>query len=419
MRTRGAKIRSRARAFAPACAIITVSAPRTRAGRAAGGRWGMFTPSRPARGWAKVRTESSVSSFKEFSQYDAIGLAELIQARRGQRRRGRRSRDPARRTAESEAQRRRSRRSTSGRESARRIRLPWAGPLGGVPMLLKDLLSPLAGAPFTSGSRFYQGVVPDYDAELVRRYERAGLNIVGKTSTPEFGIMPVCGTRALRSDAKSLGSRAYLRGARAAARLRRLRQASCRSPMVATAGARCAFRLRAVGCSRSNPRAEGIPPGPTRASTRSGSPSNTSSLAVCATVLWYSISSNGPGADVALLGATGRSSVPQGDWCAERKAQDRLHRSPAPPRHRASRLPSRAPRTPSRLCESLGHDVRGSGARHRLRAFAPRILHGHLRIRSRRASTSLEEELGAGPRSRRARDRHVARRHARRRALGG
>jgi amidase len=65
------------------------------------------------------------------------------------------------------------------------------GPLAGVPMLLKDLLSPYAGKPFTSGSRLYKDYIPSTDAELVRRYKAAGLIISGKTNTPEFGIMPV------------------------------------------------------------------------------------------------------------------------------------------------------------------------------------------------------------------------------------
>lgn len=75
------------------------------------------------------------------------------------------------------------------RRAARRP-LP-EGPLAGVPMLLKDLLSPYAGQPFTSGSRLHKGFVPDCDAELVNRYRAAGLIIAGKTNTPEFGIMPV------------------------------------------------------------------------------------------------------------------------------------------------------------------------------------------------------------------------------------
>ena len=69
--------------------------------------------------------------------------------------------------------------------------LPTGSALAGVPMLLKDLLSPLAGVPFTSGSRYYKDLVADCDAEMVLRYRRAGLSIVGKTNTPEFGIMPV------------------------------------------------------------------------------------------------------------------------------------------------------------------------------------------------------------------------------------
>jgi amidase len=65
------------------------------------------------------------------------------------------------------------------------------GPLAGVPMLLKDLLSAYAGKPLTSGSRLYRDYVPDFDAELVRRYKAAGLIIAGKTNASEFGILPV------------------------------------------------------------------------------------------------------------------------------------------------------------------------------------------------------------------------------------
>jgi amidase len=77
-------------------------------------------------------------------------------------------------------------------ESAHReTALPLRGPFAGVPFLLKDLLSPLASVPFTSGSRYYRDHVPAYDSELVRRYKSGGLIIVAKTNTPEFGIMPV------------------------------------------------------------------------------------------------------------------------------------------------------------------------------------------------------------------------------------
>ncbi|MBA2443624.1 MAG: amidase [Rubrobacter sp.] len=64
------------------------------------------------------------------------------------------------------------------------------GPFAGVPFLLKDLQAAYAGVPTTSGSGFTRGLVPDYDSEIVARLKRAGLVVVGKTNTPEFGIVP-------------------------------------------------------------------------------------------------------------------------------------------------------------------------------------------------------------------------------------
>jgi amidase len=64
------------------------------------------------------------------------------------------------------------------------------GPFTGVPFLLKDLGAPYAGVRMTMGSAFMQNFVPDHDSELVIRLKRAGLIIVGKTSTPELGILP-------------------------------------------------------------------------------------------------------------------------------------------------------------------------------------------------------------------------------------
>jgi len=63
-------------------------------------------------------------------------------------------------------------------------------PLAGVPFLLKDLLASYAGVRMSSGSRFTCNMVPDRDSELVRRFKRAGLVIMGKTNTPEFGALP-------------------------------------------------------------------------------------------------------------------------------------------------------------------------------------------------------------------------------------
>ena len=57
----------------------------------------------------------------------------------------------------------------------------------GVPFLLKDLSPTVADLPTTAGSRFFGDVVRPFDTELVRRWKRAGLVMLGKTNTPELG----------------------------------------------------------------------------------------------------------------------------------------------------------------------------------------------------------------------------------------
>ena len=64
------------------------------------------------------------------------------------------------------------------------------GPFSGVPFLLKDLLALDAGVPATGSCRFLSAWVPPHDSELVRRFKAAGLVILGKTNTPEMGILP-------------------------------------------------------------------------------------------------------------------------------------------------------------------------------------------------------------------------------------
>ncbi|HVS15913.1 MAG TPA: amidase [Thermoanaerobaculia bacterium] len=66
-------------------------------------------------------------------------------------------------------------------------RLP-DGPLRGVPFLLKDLQAALAGVPMTNGSRLFRDYLPSFTAELVERYQRAGLSIFGRTASPELGV---------------------------------------------------------------------------------------------------------------------------------------------------------------------------------------------------------------------------------------
>lgn len=71
------------------------------------------------------------------------------------------------------------------------------GPFRGVPFLIKDLLSALSGEPMQCGSRMYAGYRPRKNSELVNRYLATGVVIVGKTNTPELGLLPTTEPAAL------------------------------------------------------------------------------------------------------------------------------------------------------------------------------------------------------------------------------
>ena len=65
------------------------------------------------------------------------------------------------------------------------------GPFFGVPFLLKDLMAAYAGVPMTSGCKAMKNFLPEHDSEIVVRFKNAGLVILGKTNTPEFGLKGV------------------------------------------------------------------------------------------------------------------------------------------------------------------------------------------------------------------------------------
>lgn len=61
------------------------------------------------------------------------------------------------------------------------------GPLAGVPYLMKDLGPTLKGRLQEMGSRLMQGNRATADSFLTSRIREAGLNVIGRTTTPEFG----------------------------------------------------------------------------------------------------------------------------------------------------------------------------------------------------------------------------------------
>ncbi|MEO0980578.1 MAG: amidase, partial [Pseudomonadota bacterium] len=70
-----------------------------------------------------------------------------------------------------------------------RVEKPTAsdGLLAGVPILNKDLSFSDAGRLQEMGSRLAEGYRPSFDSTSVKRLKSAGLNIIGRTTTPEFG----------------------------------------------------------------------------------------------------------------------------------------------------------------------------------------------------------------------------------------
>jgi Asp-tRNA(Asn)/Glu-tRNA(Gln) amidotransferase A subunit family amidase len=61
------------------------------------------------------------------------------------------------------------------------------GPLAGIPFTVKDTIA-TAGLRTTAGSRLLENCVPLESAPAVRRMQRAGAILLGKTNTPEFAL---------------------------------------------------------------------------------------------------------------------------------------------------------------------------------------------------------------------------------------
>src|SRR5436190_626400 len=68
------------------------------------------------------------------------------------------------------------------------------GPFKGVPFLLKDL-DLLQGTVTTFGASAYRNNVADHSGTLTQRFLNAGVAIFGKSSSPEFGLMPTTESR--------------------------------------------------------------------------------------------------------------------------------------------------------------------------------------------------------------------------------
>jgi amidase len=63
-------------------------------------------------------------------------------------------------------------------------------PFFGVPLPIKDLTEVL-GEPVTHGSRVARSKIGRYDSTVIAQFRKAGFLFMGRTNSPEFGILPV------------------------------------------------------------------------------------------------------------------------------------------------------------------------------------------------------------------------------------
>jgi amidase len=130
-----------------------------------------------------------VTPFRDYANYDAVGLAELVRHREvhpGEIAEAAIERieclNPALNAVVFMA-------FEEARERARNVSMEL--PFAGVPMLLKDIGAQRRGWPTRQGSSLTPATGARRDSTIVRRYEDAGAVLLGKTNVPEFGIMAI------------------------------------------------------------------------------------------------------------------------------------------------------------------------------------------------------------------------------------
>jgi Asp-tRNA(Asn)/Glu-tRNA(Gln) amidotransferase A subunit family amidase len=132
-----------------------------------------------------------MTGFADYEGYDALGLAELVRQKK---------------LSPSELLEAAIARVESRNSAVNAVTMPLydlarktiaeglpPGPFTGVPFLMKDLTSSIAGVRMTRSSRFFADTPPPAaDSEHVARLKRAGLVIFGRTNTCELGLSLTC-----------------------------------------------------------------------------------------------------------------------------------------------------------------------------------------------------------------------------------
>lgn len=132
-------------------------------------------------------------TFSEYRQYDAIGLAQLIRSKQV-------SADEVLQAALNRLDEVNPKINVLAhdlRERAFAEKFPKheKALLSGVPFLLKDMLCEYEKAPMSSGANLMKDFVSQENSVLTQVYVNAGLRIFGKTTLPEWGLLPYTESR--------------------------------------------------------------------------------------------------------------------------------------------------------------------------------------------------------------------------------
>ncbi|MEM1088559.1 MAG: amidase, partial [Pseudomonadota bacterium] len=123
---------------------------------------------------------------KDYDQYDALGLAELVRTKQV---------TPSELLAEARNRAEKAQGElncfSNMFEGAGEAQIEGGlgdGPFAGVPYPIKDLGISLKDRPLTNGSVAWKDNVEPQDSELAKRYKAAGLVLFAQTTSPEWGL---------------------------------------------------------------------------------------------------------------------------------------------------------------------------------------------------------------------------------------
>ena len=132
------------------------------------------------------------------------------------------------------------------------------GPLKGVPYLIKDLGFFETGEPATFGSNLFKDFVADHETAYVTRRKNAGLVLMGRSSSPEFGLNPNTEPR-LYGSCHNPWDLEYSPGGSSGGAAAAVSAGILPWRMQPTAAARSGSRRRSAACSDPSHHAAGCP----------------------------------------------------------------------------------------------------------------------------------------------------------------